>query len=119
MSVTGHNLAVGGNCAWFSCPEVGPNGPCTGKAKVAYETVEHNDGKKEFLYHYEWVSGHEEHAKFHIPDVALAITEKARTQMKKAVSSDPWTPVGKSRIQYSKSQVNHDNKLSFFANVDY
>ena len=53
MSLTGHNLAIGGNCAWFSCPEVGPNGPCTGKAKVAYETVEHNDGKKEFLYHYE------------------------------------------------------------------
>ena len=97
MSLTGHNLSIGGNCAWFSCPEVGPNGPCTGK--VAYETVENNEGKKEFLYHYESVSGHEEHAKYHIPDVA----EKARTQMKKAVSADPWTPVGKSRIQYSNT----------------
>ena len=35
-----------------------------------------------------------EHARFHIADTAVAITEKARTQMKMAVSAEPWIPVG-------------------------
>ena len=53
----------------------------------------------------------QEHARFHIADTAVAITEKVRTQMKMAVSAEPWIPVGKSEcstvdthIQYNITQ---------------
>ena len=59
LILTGNNLAIGGNSAWFSCTKSGPNGQCTAKAKVVYEKVTNSEGEEEYTYKYERVSGHE------------------------------------------------------------
>ena len=55
----------------------------------------------------------QEHARFHIADTAVAITEKVRTQMKMAVSAEPWIPVGKSEYStvdtYIQYTITHGN----------
>ena len=136
-ALTGNNLNIGGNCAWFCCIESGPNGPCTGKAKVVYEKVTNSEGKTEYHYKYEWVSSHEVRNIIEMLNSFIniwtyrsmrGITFRTLLSPSQRRPGLRWrwpsllTPGLQLVIQYTysrvqKSQVNQYNKISFFANL--